>query len=320
MIINLSSFPCLIRPETGGWADHVVPYHAPEGTAIEWVKDPYGLGQVYTGPGFRLPFYIISPFTRGGSVFTEHSDHNSQLLFLEEWLAAKGYANVKAESMAPWRRAHMSNLVNAFDFSNPDFSVPNIPTAPTPHTDSNGNWDGSSYCESLYKVQQPPVPYGQQSKNMSGLSEKGFKPVRGALTEGRYISFEANGYALQTEVESSSSKSGASNSTSSLTTGKAVSEHDQRSQLFVIHQLEDGGVQFNISSAVDGSYLTSELTFANGTSNAAAFTIQYLGGGSGYSLQSPNGTYLSIGPSGALSTAGSKPSMGFSVFSVTGFT
>ena len=36
--------------ETGGWGDHVVPYHSPEGTAGEWMEDPYGeFGDVYTG-------------------------------------------------------------------------------------------------------------------------------------------------------------------------------------------------------------------------------------------------------------------------------
>lgn len=43
------------------------------------MTDPYGdFGQVYAGPGSRLPFYIISPWTRGGRVFTEHADHTSQ--------------------------------------------------------------------------------------------------------------------------------------------------------------------------------------------------------------------------------------------------
>lgn len=28
--------------ETGGWGDHVVPYHSPQGTTGEWVEDPYG--------------------------------------------------------------------------------------------------------------------------------------------------------------------------------------------------------------------------------------------------------------------------------------
>lgn len=66
--------------------------------------------------GFRLPFYIISPWTRGGHVFTEHADHNSQNLFVEEWLTELGYQNVRSKEMPPWRREHMSNLLKAFDF------------------------------------------------------------------------------------------------------------------------------------------------------------------------------------------------------------
>ena len=276
------------------------------------MPDPYGTGPVYTGPGFRLPFYIISPFTRGGSVFTEHADHNSQLLFLETWLAAKGYNNVQTAEMAPWRRAHMSNLVNAFDFSAPDFSVPDLPTAPTPHTDSSGNWDGSSYCASLYgNNPQPPVPYGEaawQPANMSSLSEKGFKPVRGALTEGRYLAFETGGFALMNSGVSGNASLGA---------GKAVPEHDSRAQLWVVHQLEDGGTGFYVSSALDGRYLSSSLGLVNGTADAAAVTIMYLGGGQGYRLQIASGSYLGITSGGKVSRSGS--ATGFGVFSVTGF-
>lgn len=32
--------------------------------------------------GVRIPLFIISPFSRGGRVFTEHSDHTSQILFV----------------------------------------------------------------------------------------------------------------------------------------------------------------------------------------------------------------------------------------------
>jgi phospholipase C len=34
------------------------------------------------GLGFRLPFYIISPWTRGGHVFVENADHISQIKFV----------------------------------------------------------------------------------------------------------------------------------------------------------------------------------------------------------------------------------------------
>jgi phospholipase C len=82
------------------------------------MQDPLGVfDQVFTGPGFRAPAWIVSPWTRGGRVFTERCDHTSQILFIEEWLKAKGYKNYELETVNPWRRQHMCNFVNAFDFS-----------------------------------------------------------------------------------------------------------------------------------------------------------------------------------------------------------
>jgi len=41
--------------ETGGWGDHVTPFHSPSATPGEWLdvdNDVFGyLGQTYTGPG-----------------------------------------------------------------------------------------------------------------------------------------------------------------------------------------------------------------------------------------------------------------------------
>lgn len=68
--------------------------------------------------GFRVPSYIISPWTRGGKVFTEHSDHSSHIRFVEQWAAANGYSGVQSKELTPWRRSHISDLVNAFDFDN----------------------------------------------------------------------------------------------------------------------------------------------------------------------------------------------------------
>lgn len=71
--------------------------------------------------GFRVPFYMISPWTRGNRIFTERADHNSQILFLEQWLTARGYSSIQTDQMVPWRRAHMSNLINALDLDNVRF-------------------------------------------------------------------------------------------------------------------------------------------------------------------------------------------------------
>lgn len=53
--------------EVGGWGDHVTPHHSPSETPGEWLQDPYGVvGYTHSGPGFRLLFYIVSPWIRGG--------------------------------------------------------------------------------------------------------------------------------------------------------------------------------------------------------------------------------------------------------------
>jgi phospholipase C len=84
---------------------------------------------------------MVSPWTRGGRVFTERADHNSQILFLEEWLEARGHKEIRTDQMVRWRREHMSNLVNALDFDNVRFPVPSYlfyptdrysPTSPSP--------------------------------------------------------------------------------------------------------------------------------------------------------------------------------------------
>ena len=76
--------------------------------------------------GLRVPFYMVSPWTRGNRVFTERADHNSQILFLEQWLTARGYENVQTPEMVHWRREHMSNLVSALDLDHVRSHFPNV--------------------------------------------------------------------------------------------------------------------------------------------------------------------------------------------------
>ncbi|KAI8608694.1 phosphoesterase family-domain-containing protein [Chytriomyces sp. MP71] len=290
--------------ETGGWGDHVTPYHSPNGTKDEWLDDPNGkVGYTFTGPGFRLPFTIISPWTRGGNVFTEHSDHNSQILFIEEWLAAKG-KNVKTTQMVQWRRDHMSNLVSAFDFNNPDYSLPALPDAPAPHKDSNGQYDGSSFCAATYKTVQPTVPFDNQidPSAMSTLSEDGFKAVRGSLTEGRYLTFEANGVALANILQGSVV----------LTASNAA--HDAFIQRWIVHAVVLGGNSFTFQSAVDSRYIGVNGALVNSSASAATFTVTYKSG-AGHAVQGVDGTFVAIDALGALTIQ--SVAYYFKVFSVT---
>lgn len=174
--------------EVGGYMDHVVPFHAPEGTTGEWIDDPYNLtGYPPMKPGYRVPLLLVSPWTRGGNAFTEHADHNSQIIFVEEWLEAMGYENVRSQEIPPWRRQHMSNLVKAFDFDNPDFSMPTVDAAPAPLTTPgpepsvgprgllSGNYIGAAKCQVDHPSARPPVPYNPENaqQNMSLATEEG---------------------------------------------------------------------------------------------------------------------------------------------------
>ncbi|CEO59130.1 Putative Phospholipase C [Penicillium brasilianum] len=301
--------------ETGGFGDHVAPFHSPQGTPGEWMKDPLGVfGDVFVGPGFRVPFYMISPWTRGNRVFTERADHNSQILFVEQWLTARGYKGIQTDQMVPWRRAHMSNLVNALDLDNPDLSLPYIPEAETPITNSNGDYVGSSQCQSKFGNPRPPVPYGQQVANSTNALwfEDGFKEVVGYLTEGRYLVAEKGGSAL--------TNSGKRNY---VTVTPATEKHESKHQRWVIHYTSDPESEiFTISSALDGRWLGARgvLLDSHQASDAEPVRITFLGNGLGYAVQYVNGNqYIDVDRVGRLKIATGKrvPDWGFKLFSVT---
>ncbi|KAI8652063.1 hypothetical protein NCS56_01423100 [Fusarium sp. Ph1] len=292
--------------ETGGWADHVSPYHSPDGTSGEWLEDPYGeAGRTPAGPGFRVPFYIISPFTRNGGVYTEHCDHTSQLMFVEKWQAAKG-RDVRTDEIVPWRRENMADLVNAFDFENPDYSLPNLPDAPEPHKNSKGEYDGSSYCASQYGNGRPTVPYTGDGKvdDTKSLAEKGFKNVRGQLTEGRTLVFETSGQALS--VSSRGRAVGLS---------AATQNHDNVEQGWVIHAVEVGGDEFTISSANNNLYVCNKLRLCKNSEDAIVFVVDFEPS-KGYSFQAKDTSrYLAAGRRKQLNWQ--KSQAFWNVFSVT---
>ncbi|EQK97990.1 hypothetical protein G6O67_003566 [Ophiocordyceps sinensis] len=279
--------------EQGGWADHVVPKVPKEGTRGEYLDDPYKqYGNVPVGPGWRTPRYIISPWTRGGNVFTEPADHTSDIMFVEQWAAANGYENVHSKELTKWRRDHMSNLVNAFDFTRPDYSVPDItqtrdpeklPEDPADYTGNltlgslTGPWVGPAKCLSDHKATRPPIPYGpgNANQNMSSLVEEGYKRVRGQLTEGRFLTFETGGKAL---TNSNGRFVGIAN---------ATARHDDIRQRWVIHAVDGSSNTFYIQSALDRQYI-SGLPDAGGLTRnyylAQAFSIDYNPYGATYSL------------------------------------
>jgi len=157
----------------------------------------------------------------------------------------------------------------------------------------------------------PPTPYGpiNARSDPAALVEDGFKSVRGYLTEGRYLTFEVNGFALATLG-------------SSITATRATTTHSDIHQRWVVHATGgtavDGGEgagKFVISSAVDGRYITGNLSLNTAKASAETYTIEDMGNGQGYSFMAGNRNYLSIGSTGKLGVS-DKPN-GFQVFSVT---
>ncbi|KAH8892840.1 non-hemolytic phospholipase c [Thozetella sp. PMI_491] len=299
--------------EAGGWGDAVYPLISPRGTPGEWFEDPYGeLGYTFSGPGIRIPLMIISPFTRGGKVFTERGDHSSILMFLEQYLAAKGYSNVTTEQLSDWRREHMSNLLNAFDFENPDYSIPDLPEPKTPIADANGNLIGlyNAFCSKQYSGACSGsgyiagIPYGNQTEEEALFFEDGFKGVRGYLTEGRYLVFESNGYAL----------SNPNDDQKQFTASPATAGHDSINQRWVLHGIAAEGTEFNITSVVDGKYISQHSSLSTSVTGAQTYNISYVGN-SQYILQKENGKYLNIKSDGTLSFD-SQPTP-YNVYSVT---
>lgn len=267
--------------ETGGWFDHLAPFHAPEGTAAEWIEDPWaGQGNTFVGPGFRVPFYIISPFTRNGGVYTEHTDHTSQIKFIERWQAAKG-KDVKTSEIPDWRRSAMGDLVAAFDFENPDYSVPTLPNAATPHTNKKGAYDGSSYCASKYgNNPQPAVPYTAQEgaiQDFSKIIQTGFKPIRGALTEGRYLTIESGNAALAVVG-------------GNFNTATATAKHDDIAQRWIAHSADGNyGNTFTLQSARDKTYVCQDGSMCQDSGSAAVFSFDFTPS-KGYAIQATTGS------------------------------
>jgi phospholipase C len=201
--------------ESGGYFDHVIPPQAPDS---EYVVDKFNGNKVPIGFGPRVPMVIISPWTRGGNVFSEVSDHTSTLKFMEEWVGTDGNGKylAPAVNVSPFARATSSSLVNAFDFENPDYSIPTFDPVPKP-AQIFGKWDPTVMCEINIFAPKTRPPYGKQK---APVVESGSRSIRGLVTEGRKLAFttatgssqvvQLNGTTLSTGTSPAAKKRDAS--------------------------------------------------------------------------------------------------------------
>ncbi len=101
--------------ENDGYFDHMVPPTPEAGTPEEFTQ-----GRAI-GLGNRVPLWVASPWTRGGYVNSQVFDHTSVLRFLEV------VTGVTEPNISPWRRQVCGDLTSCFDFTTPDYSIPQLP-------------------------------------------------------------------------------------------------------------------------------------------------------------------------------------------------
>ena len=166
--------------ENDGQFDHVPPPVPEPGTTDEFYQETVGGLTAYgvtspmpIGLGFRVPLILVSPWTRGGWVTSEVSDHTSVIQFLEKWTVALGSPAV-CPNISAWRRRTCGDLTAAFDFSAPVFGLPHLP-----RTTVIGDPPGGSYqppvTTNAMPRQEPgtkrarPLPY-QPNANLDGFT------------------------------------------------------------------------------------------------------------------------------------------------------
>jgi len=144
--------------ENDGFFDHVPPPTPdPKEYPEEFVTlaSPAGTpgGGLPIGAGFRVPCFIISPWTVGGRVFSEVSDHTSCLQLIEAVAAAGGLSGtgpVTFPNISRWRRATFTNFTGALR-----------PGAPQP-APANTQFDPATTAANLaaqqVAAQQPQTP------------------------------------------------------------------------------------------------------------------------------------------------------------------
>ncbi len=167
--------------EADGSFDHVLPPTPPHTRAYgastvsieneivttSTPRDPIGLGQ-------RVPFLVISPWSKGGYVNSQVFDHTSVIQFIEQRFG------VLEANISPWRRAVAGDLTSMFNFANPNGQTIRLPKTDAflPPVDELAGGNVQTFITSLGTVIVGIPP-----------QEKGVRPARA-------LPYELNVYAV----------------------------------------------------------------------------------------------------------------------------
>lgn len=199
--------------ENDGYFDHVLPFapplnpsqpvdmNGPDGVEYvnknqEYMSSPtlkdHEKVEGTVGLGYRVPMIIASPWTKGGFVNSEVSDHTSVLMFLEKFIQKKFNKKVTVDNISDWRRAICGNLTSAFNASN--LKVPKMDYL-----------DQKDYAKTINSAKNKPVPdlkwYDENELNsdLLKIQEKGSK-LSNALPYHYHVNFE-HGKIIMTNLK-----------------------------------------------------------------------------------------------------------------------
>jgi phospholipase C len=129
------------------------------------------------GLGFRVPFTVVSPWSKGGWVNSAVASHASIGLFLEQWL------DIKVPAISDWHRSVLSDLTSFFDFRTPNDSFPTLPDL--------SDWAASDAASEQLPAVVPPATQALPTQ------EPGFAPSR-ALPYELHVAARTNASGLVT--------------------------------------------------------------------------------------------------------------------------
>ncbi len=196
--------------ENDGYFDHVLPFappinpsqpvdmNGPEGVEYvsrkqEYMKSPsmkdHEKVEGSVGLGYRVPMIIASPWTKGGLVNSEVSDHTSVLMFLENFIRKKFNKDVTVDNISEWRRAICGDLTSAFNSSS--IKIPEI-----------NYLDQKEYAKTINSAKNKPVPhlkwYQEHELNagLLAIQERGIKPSN-ALAYNYLVNLESGKISMK---------------------------------------------------------------------------------------------------------------------------
>ena len=151
--------------ENGGFFDHVPP-PTPDRSVYpeEFVTKASAAGtpggNLPVGAGFRVPCWIISPWSTGGKIFSEVSDHTSCLRLIEAAAAAGGLSGngpVIFPNISRWRRATFGDFSGALAQRAPQ------PAPSGPEFDPTVRADNLAAQQASARLPLPPLPGAAQT-------------------------------------------------------------------------------------------------------------------------------------------------------------